>query len=180
LKRNNCISWLTCFFGLSLFAHSQATPTATGRGGAMQIGVDASYIQPDYGPKSAKGLGIYGTYDLTQHFGVEGNIHFSVWTPSDFAENSYLFGPRYVFHKNRFHPYAKVLFGIATFSTQFDNRPNYLLKYGVYDFGGGLDIKATRRVNIRAIDFEYQKWPNFSPNSLSPYLVTIGAAYNFR
>jgi hypothetical protein len=146
----------------------------------MQVGINGSFIQPDYGGKHSEGLGVYGTFDFTQHIGIEGDIHFSVRTPTDIAEHSYLLGPRYVFHKKRYHPYAKVLFGLGTFSTQYDAQPNFSYNYGIYDFGGGLDIKATRKINIRAFDFEYQKWPGFAPHALSPYLITIGAAYNFR
>ena len=41
-------------------------------------------------------------------------------------------------------------------------------------------ISVTRKINVRVIDFEYQQWPGFSPNGLSPYVITAGAAYTFH
>ena len=51
--------------------------------------------------------------------------------------------------------------------------------YFTYAGGGGLDIRATDHITIRAIDVEAQKWPNYG-NGLSPIVVTVGAAYHFR
>lgn len=182
LKRHIFLSWFACALALtaSVSARAQAVPTAT-RGGSLQIGVGASFVSPDYSHGKDKGPTIYGTFDFTQHIGVEGDIHItSIFTPGDVGEKTYLLGPRYVIRRKRFEPYAKVLFGLGTINYDYDNAPHSTATYPVYAFGGGLDVRAAHKINVRAFDFEYQQWPTFSPHSLSPYAITFGVAYNFR
>ncbi|MCU1320943.1 MAG: hypothetical protein JWM43_592 [Acidobacteriaceae bacterium] len=168
-------------FGLSLFVHAQAVPTATGGIGGMQIGVGATYVRPDYSRSGDKGPTLYGTFDFTEHIGIEGDVHYaSVFTPGDVGEDTYLIGPRYVFHRGRFAPYAKGLLGRGVMSFQFDNSPHHNEGFWVYALGGGLDFKAPHHINIRVFDFEYQQWPTFNPHTLSPMVMTIGVAYRIR
>jgi hypothetical protein len=164
-------------------SHAQAAPTATRRS-TLQLGAGYSFASPDYGEKKIQGYTIYGTFDFTKHWGIEGDIHrISVITPTDIGEDSYLLGPRYVFPVRRFRPYAKGLLGFSRFKTDYDprsNRPNYANTYKIYSLGGGLDYTLTRHLNIRAVDFEYQNWPGFRTNGLTPYVLTFGAAYSFH
>lgn len=148
----------------------------------MQLGGGFTFGHSDYAAKHTNGLSIYGDYDLVHNFGIEGDIHFtSLWTPNDLGENTYLLGPRYAYHYHRFVPYAKALFGIGQFQFQQGTYGKGSSSvYGVYAFGGGLDIRTGHHINIRAFDYEYQRWPNFAPNGLSPYTITLGAAYRFR
>lgn len=146
----------------------------------MQIGAGWSIANPDYEQRDAQGISIYGDLDFKHHLGAEGDIHrASLITPTNIGVDSYLLGPRYVYHRNRFSPYAKVLFGLGRFKYKFDNAPEAAYTYKIYAFGGGLDIRATRRINVRAIDFEYQKWPGYPTHGLSPLVYTFGAAYAF-
>lgn len=165
------------------FSHAQATPTAT-QGGSIQLGAGYSFASPDYGQKKIQGFTIYGDYDFTRHWGIEGNIHrVSIITPYDIGEDSYLLGPRYVFRHNRFRPYAKAQLGFGRFKTDYvpaEHLANYTNTYKIYSFGGGLDYHLNRHVNIRAVDFEYQGWPGYGKNGLSPYVFTFGAAYTFH
>jgi hypothetical protein len=181
LKRHTFIACFACVLGLTTWSHAQAVPTAS-RAGTIQIGLGGTFVSPDYGSKYAKGLSIYGDFDFTHHLGVEGDIHFaSLITPTDIGENSYLIGPRYRYSRNRFTAYGKALFGIGQFQFQQGTYGSgSSATYGVYAFGGGLDVRATHHINVRAIDFEYQKWPGFAPNGLTPYATTIGVAYAFR
>lgn len=161
-------------------SHAQAAPTAT-RGGSFQLGGAFSFAKPDYGQKNIKGFSAYGDYNFTRHLGIEGDIHLnSVFTPTDIGEDSYLIGPRYVFHFNRLQPYAKFLGGFGRFKYQYDYTPHTAYTYGIYAFGGGLDYHLSRHLNIRAVDFEYQNWPGFGANGLTPMVWTFGAAYAFR
>lgn len=147
----------------------------------MQIGIAGTYVRPDYGEHYTAGPTIYGTFDFTQHIGIEGDIHIaSIFTPGDIGEDTYLLGPRYVFHHGRYAPYVKGLAGIGIIKYQFDNIPHSSATYIAYALGGGLDIKATRKINVRAFDFEYQQYPGFQPHTLSPYAITIGVAYSFH
>jgi hypothetical protein len=180
LKRHILIGCFTCVLDLTHWSHAQAVPTAT-RTASIQIGAAGTFISPDYTQPYIKGISIYGNYDVGQHLGVEGDIHFSAITPGDISENSYLLGPRYKWHHKRFEPYVKVLFGIGRFGFQsgsFNSPATFT--YFEYAGGGGLDVRATRHINIRAFDIELQKWPSFEPNGLSPIAYTIGAAYTWR
>jgi hypothetical protein len=146
----------------------------------LQLGAGWSYSSSDYTPQGTKGLTVYGDYDFTRHIGVEGDMHFdSIIAPADVGETSYLIGPRYVFPHRRFNPYAKALFGVGRLNFQYDTSPHYSATYFTYALGGGLDVHATRHINVRAIDFEYQRW-NYPPNGLSPYVISVGAAYTFH
>jgi len=160
-------------------ANAQAVPTAS-RTGFMQVGGGWSIADPDYAQRKVQGFTIYGDIDFKHHWGIEGDIHrVSLVTPTNIGVDSYLLGPRYAYRYNRFHPYAKVLFGLGRFKYKFDNAPEAVYTYKIYAFGGGLDLKATKRINIRAIDFEYQKWPGYPPHGLTPFVYSFGAAYVF-
>jgi Outer membrane protein beta-barrel domain len=161
--------------------NAQASPTAT-RAAFIQVGAGVSVFQPDYNPGTIKGYSIYGTYDFTSHIGLEGDIHIvNVITPGDIAENSYLLGPRFVMARGRFHPYAKALAGIGVFTFQpvYVNSSSSSSSHKMYAFGGGLDVRVKRHWNVRAIDFEYQRWPGFDANGITPLGITVGAAYFF-
>src|SRR5579871_568469 len=96
---------------LSSFVHGQAMPTATGHG-QLQVGGGVTMGKPDYGEDYIGGVSIFADYDFTAHLGLEADAHIvNLRTPQDSAENTYLVGPRYVWHKNRFSPYGKVLVG---------------------------------------------------------------------
>jgi hypothetical protein len=180
LKLHTLIGCFACVLGLTTWSHAQATATAS-RSSALQLGGGFTYARPDYSTP-IKGLSIYGDYDITRHLGVEGDIHFvNLITPSDIAENSYLIGPRYRFHYGRFTPYAKALFGFGQFEYQYPSRfpAAATYTYGVYAFGGGVDVHATRHVNIRPFDIEFQNWPGFKGKGLTPIVMTFGAAYAF-
>src|SRR4051812_8083257 len=112
LKRSIQTGLLTILLGKAHIFHGQAVPTATRAGGIAQIGAGWSFAKPDYGLSNIQGYSIYGTFDFTRHWGIEGDVHkVSMITPSDIGQDSYLLGPRYVFHHNRVHPYAKALLG---------------------------------------------------------------------
>jgi hypothetical protein len=178
LKRQIIISCFACLFGFSNFAHAQASPTAS-RAGDLQVGAGFTWVAPDYAGGHDKGPSFYATYDFMRHVGVEGVIHYaSIIDPNDVGEDTYLIGPRFVVNKKRFAPYAKVLFGVGQLNLQFDTQPHSKSTHFAYAVGGGLDYKLTRKVNIRAIDFEYQHWSYLT--GLTPIVLTVGAAYSFH
>lgn len=182
MKLHTLIGCFVCVLGLTTWSHAQAVPTAT-RSGSLQLGGGVTYARPDYDRKSIEGLTVYGDYDFSQHLGVEGDLHFiNLITPTDISENTYLLGPRYHFRYHRLTPYAKALFGLGRFGYQYPSRYGKAstYTYGVYSFGGGVDWHATRHFNVRAFDFEYQKWPSYPTNGLSPIVMTVGVAYAFR
>ena len=160
--------------------HAQAIPAAT-QNGSWQIGGGYSTASSDYGKTRIGGVSLYAGVDLTRIFGLELNVHkVSLFTPTDIGEDTYLIGPRVGYTYGRFHPYAKVMFGVGSFQRQPDAFPHTSESHGVIAAGGGLDIRISQHLNVRAIDYEAQSWPGFEPNGLTPSVITFGAAYSFR
>jgi hypothetical protein len=180
LKRHTIIGCFACVLSMTPLLRGQALPTAS-RIGAIQVGVGGTLTNPDYGQKNIEQITFFADYNFGHNLGVEGVIHYSVNTPTDISENSYVAGPRYILRYKRFQPYAKVLFGVGHFGLQQGSFANPdTATYFEYVLGGGLDIHATHHINIRAFDFEAQKWPGFSKSGLSPLSGTIGVAYVFH
>ena len=62
----------------------------------------------------------------------------------------------------------------------------YNYAYGQYTMlavGGGVDLRVTRRINLRAFDVEYQDWPKWSQplisptTALCPFGISAGVSY---
>ncbi len=64
--------------------------------------------------------------------------------------------------------------GRATITNQDLNQSS---SFNIIAFGGGVEYRILRKINIRVFDVEAQQWPDFKPNSLSPMVGTIGASY---
>jgi len=149
----------------------------------LQAGAGVMYLDNDYTNRAAQGVAFWGDCDFT-HFkgvliGAEAEVHMGgIITPDDIGENSFLIGPRFTFQRHRLGIYGKILLGRATITNQDTNQSS---SYNVIPaYGGGVDYRLNRKVNIRIVDVEMQKWPNFEPNTLSPVSVTIGASYVFK
>src|SRR5271168_1716619 len=172
-------------FFASTRLHAQATPTASAKG-ELQIGALFVYGNSDYRPQNFKGYGFYTTFDFKYHFGIEGEFH-QLNDPDaadDVYERTYEIGPRYVLHHGRYNPYAKLMYGRGVFNYPpvFGDPkigPAANLAYNLGAIGAGVDYRVVPGINVRA-DYEYQKWPNFPPNGLSPWIFSIGAAYRFH
>jgi hypothetical protein len=180
LKNLMTIGFLAAVFSATSIGHTQALPTATAKG-AFQVGGGWTFGMPDYGQKNIQGVSAYADFDFRQHIGVEASYHYiSLITPTDLGENSIFVGPRFNFLHSRYNIYGKVLFGIGTINIQEvqDNPQGGAGSYTAYGFGGGVDIRATKHINVRAVDLEYQHWTYLS--GLTPVAITFGAAYRFR
>jgi hypothetical protein len=180
LKRNNLIGCFAFVLGMSNMLHAQALPTAS-RLGSISAGAGWFLSNPDFGQKNIQGMTFYSDFDFGRHFGAEGEIHYSIITPTDVSENHYVLGPRFILPQKHVAPYAKVLFGAGHFGLQLGN--NTLPQtntYFTYVVGGGIDVHVLHHLDIRAIDLEVQKWPGFPPNGLTPWSGSVGAAYVFH
>jgi outer membrane protein with beta-barrel domain len=180
LKRHSFIGCFACVLSLATWSHGQAVPTAS-RAGGIQVGIGGFAVDPDYAQKYIQGLTFYGDFDFMQHIGAEAEIHYSVNTPTDVSEDSYLAGVRYYGRHKKFTGYAKFLAGVGRFGYQSGSFVNPAsATYFEYALGGGVEYLATRHINVRVIDFEAQKWPGFPTNGLSPYSYSAGVAYVFH
>jgi len=99
------IGSLAGVLSLASVAHSQAMPTAVAKG-LFQVGGGYSMAMPDYGQRNVQGFTGFADFDFRPHFGVEAEYHYiSIVTPDDLGENSFLFGPRFVYPRGRFSTY---------------------------------------------------------------------------
>jgi hypothetical protein len=180
----------------ALSAHAQVAPSATARGMSIAAGGEVSGFQPDYAgngiPQAAPfyngylaGLGTFVDVKFTPWIQIEGEARWMRFNKpvGGIYEDNYLVGPRlpiYKLHFWRATPYAKVLVGYGKLNFEDGNGWG---RYTDIAYGGGLDVKMTRRITLKLPDFEYQQWPRWSEGAgeytLFPYGVSIGASYRF-
>lgn len=174
-------------FSSSAVAHAQAVPAAV-RPIRAQVGAGFSFAKPDYGSVYVKGFTVYGDATLYHRIGVEADVHYnSVRTPTDIGENTFMVGPTVsLVHEGWMNFYAKALGGFGrfqyqegTFSSPNPNSPPHTDTVAAYAIGGGIDLRASKHVNIRAVDIEQQWWPGYGAHGLAPFVTTFGAAYTF-
>ncbi|RXH55909.1 outer membrane protein [Granulicella sibirica] len=166
-------------------SHAQATPTAS-RIADLQLGVSVSGAIPDYGTNVWHGYGFYGDLDVAHHLGLEIDFHQLSGPYPVLYERTYEIGPRFVFAvRQRFAPYGKALYGRGVFNFPGTNASGQSvevanLAYNTYTLGGGLDFKLRPGINLRLIDYEYQRWPSFPAHGLNPNVFSFGVAYHFH
>ena len=172
----------------SSIALAQATPAAS-RLGDLQVGATYTYGNPDYGIDGSRvnGYGFYSDFDFRKHIGAEVDFHqvkdYQGLSSQQIYERSYEAGGRYFWNVGRFKPYGKGLYGRGVFNFPLVTLPNIQpyrpnLAYNMLDLGAGVDIAVMKHLNVRA-EYEYQHWFGFQQNSLTPQLITVGAAYHF-
>ena len=157
----------------------QALPV-TG-GGVWQVGAGFSFGPPDYTLPYLKGVSGFASYDINDHSGMVVEAHFmNIFTPQYVAETSFLAGARYGISRGRLHPYIKALVGVGLFQPKkgFTGTPSPV-GYEVFAAGAGLDYRLSERFTLQIVDFEYQGWPAFQPNGLTPWIITTGIARRF-
>lgn len=177
---------LSAVLGLSMQAHGQALPSAA-RPVEVQAGVGFSFARPDFvspynpGFPYIKGFTVYADATYHHRFGFEAEVHDdSILTPADIGENTYMIGPKVsVIHQDRMNLYAKGLGGLGAFEYQKNTYPNpHTDTYGIFAVGGGIEFRASRHINVRAIDIEQQWWRGFAPRGIAPFVATLGVAYS--
>lgn len=158
----------------------QAVATATGK--TLDIGLAYQNIDPDYGPSRASGLQVFANYDVSRYVGLTAEVNLqTAFSNVVFLERSYLFGARGEYNRGRYKAYGKALIGDSSASNNSGN-PGLLNapgSYPTYALGGGLDILFPHHLTLRAIDYEDQHWLSYHPNSLTPHVLSFGAAYRF-
>lgn len=152
---------------------AQAVATASGPGSYVAVGGGVAAFQSDYGKRGITGGFLY--VDVNPHWrvGLEGEARFLRYHAfEDVNETNYLGGVRVlILRPRRLQPYAKFLAGIGRITLPFNYAHGSFLTYAP---GAGLDVALNNRITFRAIDFEYQHWPQFTYGSLSPYGISAG------
>lgn len=153
----------------------QALPTATDTRPTLSVGGAYSNFQADYGKRMLGGYTITADYDRTPRYSLEFQarvlrMNQEVGTHA----TTLLIGPRVSYHWRWFNPYAKLLIGDGKFHFPYNYAEG---SYFVLAPGAGLDVRlGTSRYTVRAIEFEYQSWPNFSFGGLNPYGISTGVS----
>jgi opacity protein-like surface antigen len=177
-------------------AAAQVVPSATGRQVSLSVGGMASAFQPDFagewqypctpdscypaaqGSQALFGAGAYVDLKLNRWLQVEAEGRWQRWHQyAGIHQDNYLIGPKLPLRRfGRATVYGKTLFGFSRMDF------GYFSGYGHgnfsdFAFGGGMDVKLTKRLTLRPVDFEYQYWPWWGNSSISPYGASVGVSY---
>lgn len=154
-------------------AGAQAVPTASGPGGFVSVGGGASFFQADYGGQRLAGGFVYADTNPQWRVGLEGEARYLRFRNFEqVTETNYVGGVRVqLLQPRRYQPYVKFLAGTGRITLPFGYAHGAFLDYVP---GAGLDLALSPRVTWRAVDLEYQHWPEFTFGALSPYGVSTG------
>jgi hypothetical protein len=191
-KRSIAVLFTLLFAAGAFSAHAQVAASANVQRHSLAVGGLGSVFQPDYaggvvaqtGPQRLYGMGVYVDFKLSRWVQLEAEarwLRFNSYI--GITEDNYLIGPRLPLDRLRYKratPFAKVLFGYGRITFPYNGGWDRTFDIA---YGGGVDIKLTKRITLRAIDFEYQQWPQW-PNvvgvqntTLYPYGGSVGASY---
>ncbi len=153
---------------------AQALATATGPGSYVAVGGGVSGFETDYGHNRIAGGVAYVDFNPSWRFGLEGEARFlRGHAEEQVTESNYLAGVRAVIwpRPRPWAPYAKFLAGAGRITLPYGYAHGGFLTYAP---GAGVDIALSDRVSLRAVDFEYQHWPQFTYGALHPYGLSAG------
>lgn len=138
----------------------------------LSAGALASGSTLEYGQRKMLGITAFVDADTKRRIGIEAEGRWLEFhqTANVHAE-TYSIGLRYHFDLGRFQPYAKGLAGFGEFNFPYNYAHG---RYFIVTAGGGVDYHWRRRVYLRAADFEYQDWPQFTFGNMSSYSVSTG------
>ena len=171
------LSAILCFFGPGVCGlYGQVVPSAIHSPISLTVGGTASVFKPDYVENKLGGVGAYVDLNVFRSFGVEAEGRWQRFNEFEkISQDNYLIGPRYRLHPIwRAQPYVKALGGYSNMNFEFGEATG---RFTTLAAGGGIDWRLTRRLSVRAIDVEYQWWPNFLNGSLTPYGASVGVGY---
>lgn len=156
--------------------HAQVVPAGFHSPLQLTVGGMVSGFKPDYTAHKLGGVGAYVDLNIFHGIGVEAEGRWQRFNEfRSISQDNYLIGPRVkVLHIWRAQPYAKALFGFSNMNFEDGFASG---RFTTIAIGGGVDLKVTRRWSVRALDVEYQKWPDFLGSSLSPYGASAGIGY---
>ena len=153
-------------------AHGQVVPAGDAGKLMISAGGTASGAYVQYGERKMLGMTGFVDIDSRSPFGVELEGRWLEWNQTANVHlETYSLGPRY--HKNfgNLNPYAKGLLGYGNFNFPYNLATG---RYLMVTAGGGIDYHLTKRVYLRAADFEYQYWPQFTYGAMSTVSISSG------
>jgi len=116
---------------------------------------------------------------LEPRIGLEAEARWLPWNGiTGETQSNYLAGPRVRFRRVwKVEPYIKIMGGV---SRSTFNHGVAAGEFGAVAIGGGVDIPWKHNLTIRALDYEYQFWPLYLGDPLSPHGFSTGIGYRFR
>jgi hypothetical protein len=168
------VSLLVFACGIFLAGRTEAQVAAEGSRGAgfLSAGATGSWSYLQYGQRSLAGPAVFVDADTTRRFGIEAEGRWLDFHQSanEHAE-TYSVGVRYHWGWRRFEPYAKGMVGFANFNYPYNYAHG---RYLTVTAGGGVDYPLSQRFALRAIDFEWQDWPQFTFASMNTATASAG------
>jgi opacity protein-like surface antigen len=167
-----------------LMTSAQVAPAQSGGGSKFSLALGAGFsgFDTDYAPDRMYGITAYYDLDYARWIGLEVEGRTIQWNQIyNLREDTIAAGGRVRLpHYKRFIPYAKFLGGIGSIDFPAPvGFPNYKHDtFAFYAAGGGLDYRLTQHVYLRG-EYEYEWWPRWPRNGLTPNGFTIGANYRF-
>lgn len=153
---------------------AQALPAATAPGAYISAGGSYAIFQSNYGQRVLGGAGAYVDINASRHVGLEAEGRWlRQHSVADIHQTTYLIGPRLQLRRGRYSPYVKVLAGVGLFNFAFNDASG---RYFVIAPGGGVETALSNNWKIR-VDVEYQRWPQFTYGTLTPFGVSFGLSY---
>ena len=176
---------------LSVPLFAQTFPAGEGPRVSYWVGASVSTFNPDYGCSSNSpfscwnhqiiGLGPYldTSSFLLGRIGAEAEAHFLRWHgPAGLTEDSYLGGPRVrLFRYRGMHVTVKFLLGAGHLDVPSPKVGSG--HYFAYAPGVAVDYRVARRISAR-LDYEFQRWPGFASQGLTPNGFSLGFSYALR
>ncbi len=164
--------------GAACVADAQALPAASGPGSNITVGGGYSMFEADYGQRAIGGG--FAFIDVHPHwrYGFEGETRYlRMHAAENVTETTYVGGVHVYMRPGTFRPYAKFLAGLGRLNFPFHYaQGNYLALVP----GAGVDFLVTDRITVRAVDFEYQEWPQFTYGNLRPYGINAGISFRLN
>jgi hypothetical protein len=154
-------------------AYAQDLPTAKGPGSYLALGGTVSAFNSDYGKTTLAGASGYVDANVYKRVGIEAEARTLRFHSDDgMLQTTYLAGPRLSQDFHSLRVYTKVMAGRGTFEFPYGYARG---SYFATAAGAGLDWRLKRsRLIVRIIDFEYQRWPQFTFGDLKPYGFSTG------
>jgi hypothetical protein len=181
------LSVFVCFLATgAITAHAQVVPSATRGQLSITAGGLFSAFQPDYqgngvakaSPNELFGVGAYVDIHMRRWLEAEAEARWNRFNEYlSISQDNYLIGPKIPIHEFGFMhatPYGKVLIGMTKMNFEYDYAYG---RFTTLAYGGGIDLKLTKRLSYRPVDFEYQQMPNWVRGTLSPYGFSTGFGY---
>ncbi len=114
--------------------------------------------------------------DYSNHYGISPRVpakNGRYYVPQ-FTE---LYGPRFTLALPRIHPFVHALFGTVNGTAELPSGPVSEGAVGL-DFGGGVNVKATRHVWVRLIQLDYLR-AQFTNNTQNDVQISAGLVFRF-